>query len=231
MNDPSLVTLIAAILLAPLAAIGAVDTDHVLPLVGGLAASQKVEVNRVAEISLVSERTYQNPFMAVELDVIVAQPDGKQIRVPAFWASGNRWCSRYPSPKPGEFAWRTECSDRTNPKLHAVEGKIEVVPYAGDNPLYRHGSIRVAKDRRHFEHADGTPFFWLGDTWWKGPCKRLTWEGFQELTADCRAKGFTVVQIVCGVYPDEGLFEPRLFAAGIPGEVRFIYLPRQRVYT
>jgi hypothetical protein len=31
----------------------------------------------------------------------------------------------------------------------------------------------------------------------------MTWEGFQELTADRRAKGFNVVQIVCGPYPDE----------------------------
>ena len=98
---------------------------------------------------------------------------------------------------------------RTIRNSTASTGKIQVVAYAGGNPLYRHGAIHVAKDRRHFEHADGTPFFWLGDTWWKGLCKRLTWEGFQELTADRRAKGFTVVQIVCGVYPDEGLFEPR----------------------
>jgi len=83
-----------------------------------------------------------------------------------------------------------------------------VTPYQGDNLLYRHGPIRVAKDQRHFEHADGTPFFWLGDTWWKCLCKRMTWEGFQELTADRKAKGFSVVQIVCGPYPDEGPFRP-----------------------
>jgi len=37
----------------------------------------------------------------------------------------------------------------------------------------------------------------------------MTWEGFQELTADRKAKGFSVVQIVCGPYPDEGHFEER----------------------
>ena len=67
----------------------------------------------------------------------------------------------------------------------------------------------MSPGKTHFEHADGTPFFWLGDTWWKCLCKRMTWEGFQELTADRKAKGFTVVQIVCGPYPDEGFFEPR----------------------
>ncbi len=35
----------------------------------------------------------------------------------------------------------------------------------------------------------------------------MTWEGFQELAADRKAKGFSVVQIVCGPYPDEDAFE------------------------
>ncbi len=172
-------------------------------------AEQQIGSNRVAEIALVSEKTYQNPFQEIELDAMVTQPDGSQLRVPAFWSGNNRWCFRYASPTPGQITWRTECSDRGNPKLHGVAGKIKVVADTGDNPLYRHGPIRVAKDQRHFEHADGTPFFWLGDTWWKELCKRMTWEGFQELAADRRAKGFTVVQIVCGVYPDEGFFQPR----------------------
>jgi len=170
---------------------------------------QKVEANCMAEIVCDSEKTYQNPFIEVELDAVIAQPDGAQLRVPMFWAGGNRWCLRYASGSVGTHTYRTECSDKGNAKLHGIEGKIEVSAYAGGNPLYRHGPVRVAKDRRHFEQADGTPFLWLGDTWWKCLCKRMTWEGFQELTADRKAKGFSVVQIVCGVYPDEGLFEPR----------------------
>jgi hypothetical protein len=173
------------------------------------AEPQKVETNRVIEVTLVSEKTYENPFSKVELDAVVTPPDGKPMRVPGFWAGENRWCFRYSSTKPGQITWRTEFSDTANAKLHGVEGKIEVVEYTGANPLYCHGPVRVAKDQRHFEHADGRAFFWLGDTWWKGLCKRLTWEGFQELTADRKAKGFSVVQIVCGVYPDEGVFEPR----------------------
>ena len=178
-------------------------------LAGETATSQKVEANQVMEVSLVSGKAYANPFLDVELDAIVTQPDGTQLRVPAFWAGGNRWCFRYSSPLPGVHPWRSECSDRSNAKLQDVSGKIEVIPYRGENPLYRHGLVRVAGNHRHFEHADGTPFFWLGDTWWKGLCKRMTWKGFQELTADRKAKGFSVVQIVCGNYPDEGMFESR----------------------
>ena len=180
-----------------------------LALTARADAEQRIETNRVAEIALVSEKTYANPFAEIRLDAIVTQPDGNPLRVPAFSAGGNRWCFRYASSQPGQVVWRTECSDAANPRLHGVEGKLDVVAYAGDNPLYRHGPIQVAKDRRHLEHADGTPFFWLGDTWWKGLSKRIPFEGFQKLTADRKAKGFTVVQIVAGPYPDEPPFDPR----------------------
>ncbi len=170
---------------------------------------QKVESNCMAEIAFVSGKTYKNPFIEVELDALIAGPDGVQVRVPAFWAGGNRWVFRYASGVPGVHSWKLDCSDTSNSKLHGITGKIEVVPYRGENLLYRHGPIRVAEDRRHFEHVDGTPFFWLADTWWKGLCKRMTWEGFQELTADRQAKGFNAVQIVCGPYPDEAMMEAR----------------------
>lgn len=178
-------------------------------LISHLPAAADTLANTVIEVTLTSEKTYPNPFTDLSVDAVVTAPDGARLKIPAFWAGGNQWRFRYASGSIGAHTYRTECSDVTNPRLHGVQGKIEVVPYTGDNPLIRHGPIRIAKDRRHFEHADGTPFFWLADTWWKGLCKRLTWPGFQELTADRRAKGFSVVQIVCGPYPDEGLFEPR----------------------
>ena len=174
----------------------------------------RTEANRVKEVSLVSAKTYANPFTEVTLDAVVTGPDGTQLRVPAFWAGGNDWRFRYASGQLGSHSWRTACSDAGNPGLHGVTGTIVVVPYKGTNPLYRHGPVGIAKGGRHFAHADGTPFLWLGDTWWKNLCKRMTWEGFQELTADRKAKGFNVVQIVCGPYPDENFFAPSLANEG-----------------
>lgn len=198
--------ILAALLLAPSASLRAAEVT-------------RAEANCVTEVALVSAKTYANPFMEVEPDAVVTRPDGTQLRVPAFWAGGNDWKFRYASNQPGTHTWRTECGDVANAGLHGVTGMIEVEPYRGENPLLKHGPVRVARDRRHFEHADGTPFFWLGDTWWKNLCKRMTWEGFQELTADRRAKGFNVVQIVCGPYPDEGFLEPRMAnEGGLPYE-------------
>ena len=85
-------------------------------------------------------------------------------------------------------------------------------PRARTSPIrcFRHGPIRVAADRRHLEHADGTPFLWLGDTWWMGLCRRLRWpDDVRELAADRAAKGFNVIHLVAGLYPDMDPFDER----------------------
>jgi hypothetical protein len=107
--------------------------------------------------------------------------------------------------------------------LHGQTFQLNVQPYSGNNPHYQHGPLKVGKDGRHFEHADGTPFFWLGDTWWMGFCKRLSWpDGFQTLAADRVRKGFTMVQIVAGLYPDMEPYDERgANEAGYPWERDF----------
>ena len=126
-----------------------------------------------------------------------------------FWAGGTQWSLRYASNIIGEHTYQTECSDSKNKGLHRQNGSITVETYKGNNSLYQHGPIRIANDKRHFEHQDGTPFLWLADTWWKSLCKRMTWEGFQQITADRKIKGFNAIQIVCGPYPDEEMLEER----------------------
>ncbi|MEO6525272.1 MAG: glycoside hydrolase family 140 protein [Gemmatimonadaceae bacterium] len=59
----------------------------------------------------------------------------------------------------------------------------------------RRGPLRVSRDGRHLVHADGTPFFWLGDTAWE-LFHRLTREEADLYLDDRRRKGFTVIQAV-----------------------------------
>ncbi|HEX8522467.1 MAG TPA: DUF4038 domain-containing protein [Tepidisphaeraceae bacterium] len=167
------------------------------------------EVNRVCQHSFTSTKSYSDPFNDIELDAIVTAPDGSQQRVPAYWAGGSTWNIRYTSAIVGNHTFKTICSDINNSELHNRTGSIEIAPYAGNNPFYLHGFIRVATDERHFEHTDGTPFLWLADTWWMGLTKRLEWSGFQTLTHDRVSKGFNVVQIVAGLYPDMPAFDER----------------------
>ena len=38
----------------------------------------------------------------------------------------------------------------------------------GNTRFLQHGAVRISPGNRFFEHADGTPFFWIGDTVWYG---------------------------------------------------------------
>jgi hypothetical protein len=117
---------------------------------------------------------------------------------------------RYAAKSSGRHSWRTACSDSANSDLHGVAGVLEAAPVQSRNPLIAHGPIRVSADKRHFEHVDGTPFFWLGDTWWMGLCQRLAWpDDVRTLAEDRVRKGFTVIQIVAGLYPDMPQFDRR----------------------
>lgn len=157
---------------------------------------------RMVEGTVESRKTYADPFNEVDVDVVFTGA-GTSWRVPMFWHGGQRWTVRFSPPQPGEYEYRLESTDTANPDLNGLQGRVRVEPYRGSNELLRHGNLRVSANKRFFEHADGTPFYWLGDTWWTGLSDRLSWEGFQKLTADRKAKGFTVVQIVAGLVPLE----------------------------
>ena len=181
------------------------------------------EQNCPAEWSYQTAKHYADPFNDVELDVVFRTPSGEEHRVPAFWSGDNLWRVRYAPPEAGQYTYRTVSTDTANAELHNRQGNFSVEPYTGANPLYRRGPLRVMADRRHLEHRDGTPFFWLGDTWWMSLSKRLSWpEGFETLAADRIRKGFTVVQIVAGLYPDMEPYDERgANEAGYPWERDF----------
>ncbi len=192
--------------------------EHILGLIAFLIPSAPAQAemrlqttaNRVVEGTFNSPKTYDDPFNEIELDVVVTSAAGTSQKVPAFWAGGQTWRFRYAGSEPGLYHFRTECSDPANSSLQGAQGTIEIGAYRGANPFYQHGFVRVAGDHTHFEHADGTPFHWFADTWWMGLCQRLHWpEDFKTLAADRVAKGFNVVQIVAGLYPDMPAFDER----------------------
>jgi len=122
----------------------------------------RAQTNVMVEIAFTATRDYRNAFREVTLDVVFETPQGRRLEVPAFWAGGRVWKVRYASPAVGIHRWQSVCSARTDRGLHGLSGQVTVERYRGENPLYVHGPLRVAADRRHFEHSDGTPFLWLG---------------------------------------------------------------------
>jgi hypothetical protein len=157
-------------------------------------------IQGIFERTFTSQKTYADPFNDVDVDVVFTR-SGENWRVPTFWRGGSKWTVRFAPPTAGEYTYRLESTDHSNPDLNGHETRVNLTAYAGASPLLQHGMLRVSADKRHFEQADGTPFYWLGDTWWTGLSDRLSWDAFQKLTANRKAKGFTVVQIVAGLVP------------------------------
>ncbi|MGI5819389.1 MAG: DUF4038 domain-containing protein [Armatimonadota bacterium] len=143
---------------------------------------------------------------SASVDVIVSTPSGRELRVPTFEGADDALRVRYASGEVGAHAWRVDGEG----EFPREAGEIEITDYEGANPLFEHGPLQLSEDRRHLRQADGTPFFWLGDTWWMALCERLRWpDEFRRLTADRVAKGFNVIQLVAGLYPDMNAFDPR----------------------
>jgi hypothetical protein len=181
------------------------------------------QVNVPGEFALRAQKRHRDIFNDVDVDVVFSGPDGTTWKVPAFWAGGDTFRVRFAPPTNGRYTFTSVCTDITDAGLHGQEGELEAAPYDGGTALYEHGRLRVARSKRHLEHVDGTPFLWLGDTWWMGFCKRISWPGgFRTLAADRVAKGFSVIQIIAGLYPDMPAFDERgANEAGFPWETDY----------
>jgi hypothetical protein len=66
------------------------------------------------------------------------------------------------------------------------------------NPT-RRGFVHVENDGhrkgRYFVYSDGTPFLWIGDTWWNWTKKDIHFSSFKKLVDDRVEKGFTLGQL------------------------------------
>ena len=145
------------------------------------------------EQAFISSREYRNPFKDVTVSVTYSGPDGMAFKSLAFWDGNRTFKIRCSFPAPGTWSWQTTCSDTADKGLHGKRGNVYVRPYRGSNPLYKHGFLRVSANRRYLAYADGTPFLWVGDTYWAATT-RLSESGFRRWVDNRASKHFTVLQ-------------------------------------
>lgn len=131
----------------------------------------------------------------VTLRAIFTGPGGEPPRlVEGFWDGDTRFKIRFMPTSHGTWRFKTESNPRLT-GLDGVSGTFRCQRGEPRNPFLKRGPIRVSKNGRFFEHADGTPFFWLVDTAWNGALKSNVkdWERYLD---DRRNKRFTGVQFV-----------------------------------
>jgi hypothetical protein len=128
-----------------------------------------------------------------DIVAVFQSPTKKEHKVPAFWDGGNVWRARFRPDEVGDWKYALTGLDAQKRATVLAFGKFSCTAAKADNRLAQHGPVRVAKAGTHLEHADGTPFFWLGDTVWTGPAFS-TAADWKDYLADRQKKKFSVVQ-------------------------------------
>jgi len=157
---------------------------------------------RVSEFQFTGREPYPNQPLAVRLTATFHGPDGIVYQVPGFWDGDRTWKVRFTPDRPGKWTYETHAVDAG---LDAQHSAFTVASADRGNRLFQHGGIlRVSANRRHLTYTDGTPFFWLGDTWWFCPSDLLPIDSssnpgipsaYKLAIATRQRQGFTVVQM------------------------------------
>ncbi len=134
------------------------------------ACPTRSETWRECVLPFEAKRDFEDPVRGCPVEACFTGPSGREIVREGFWDGGRRYCVSFAAPEAGLWRWIL-----TAPQDSGLDGKtgvLEVVPYSGSLDIFRHGFARVATPREGFSrkllvYADGTPFFWLGDTHWE----------------------------------------------------------------
>ena len=161
------------------------------------------------EQSLTSSVTYSNPPQQTVLTALFTSPVGETTPVYGFWDGGKTWRVRFSPDQPGRWSFKTTCSDPENRGLQQ-SGAFLCTANAGQNRFSRHGPVRVARDHRHFEHADGTPFLWIADTAWSAAriSNLADWSVYAQIRTN---QNFSVIQWSADPPGNESIINPEFF--------------------
>lgn len=176
-------------------------------------SSEKVYVFEVKEIELTAELEYSNPYKEAECWIELQGP-GFNKKIYGFWDGGNRFVVRVAATTPGQWHWKS-FSNPGDPGLSGKFGSFTAIAWREKekeiNPN-RRGYVKPSNNGHALVHADGKPFFMLGDTWWASstwhyPLKGITpaenyvpKEGisFEEAVSFRKRQGYnTIAMIAC----------------------------------
>ncbi|MBN1108578.1 MAG: hypothetical protein JXA55_07400, partial [Bacteroidales bacterium] len=98
-----------------------------------LPAREKAVQWQPWEFSLEAKKPAAEAMPSVE--VTFQGPEGQEFTNHAFTDDGIVYSFRAAFPAPGEWIWISACSGSKDRGLNNRKGKVEVLPYEGDNPL------------------------------------------------------------------------------------------------
>ena len=192
--------------------LGAITLLTLLPSLRAVLQSGEVHVWEMQEIQLEATGTYANPYVDVTCWIDLTGPDFSR-RVYGFWDGGNTFRVRFVATTPGDWSWTTGSNQNDDDGLNTGRGSLRAVAWQeaelAANPN-RRGFVRSTPNGHALQYADGSPFFWLGDTWLAASTWRLPYRGrpaapdyepapgisFEEAVAYRKRQGFNSVSFI-----------------------------------
>jgi hypothetical protein len=194
-------------------------------LVFAAPPSPRVHVWEKQEVTLTAARSFVNPYTDVVVWLDLAGP-GFHKRIYGFWDGGNTFRVRLLATAPGRWTWRSG-SEPSDSGLAGKTGSFSASAWSEgekqQNPL-RHGFLRATANHHALEHADGTPYFAIGDTWYAAGTNRFRWydddqerpigpnAGFKDYVRYRKAQGYNWVNIIAAF--------PNWETDGLPWHIR-----------
>jgi hypothetical protein len=168
-----------------------------------------VHVWEKQQLTFTAEHDYKNAYTDATVWIDLTGP-GFTKRIYGFWDGGRTFHLRLVATAPGTWTWKSG-SNPVDPGLAGKTGAFEAVAWTAAelkaNPL-RHGFLRATPNQHALEHADGTPFLAIGDTWYALASNRFLWRddnreypigptaGFKDYVRYREAQGYNWVNVI-----------------------------------
>lgn len=153
------------------------------------------------ELEVKARKSYDNPYMDVDLHAEFTDKLGNSYVRPAFWDGENTWKVRFAPPEEGlVYNWKTVLPDGDDQGLLETGTFISTSP----DPTYFYtekGLLMMSKGHRNVVHRNGDSFLVVGDTPWALPF-RATHDQVLEYARDRRQKGFNAALLMT-IQPDQ----------------------------
>jgi hypothetical protein len=178
-------------------------------VVQDMTAQNVAHVWEKQELTFTAKNSYNNSYTDVTVWIDLAGP-GFNKRIYGFWDGGQIFHLRLVATQPGNWTWKSGSSPK-DPGLDGKSGSFKAIDWTEaekkENPL-RHGFIRATSNQHALEHADGTPFFIIGDTWYSVGANRFMWydddkerpigpgAGFKDYVRYRKAQGYNWVNVI-----------------------------------
>ena len=135
-----------------------------------------------------------NNITTTELDVTFKnRSTGTTLKMPGFWDGSKVWKVRFAPTECGIWDYETVTTG-DDVGISGIKGTLAANAYKGDLAIYKHGFVKTQENTKYFVYADGTPFFYLGDTHWAMALEEFSDNHFKYIVDRRAAQGFTVYQ-------------------------------------